>query len=197
MTKNGPRFSQARSFFSVHLFVQTARVLAGEFGGKSTPTVSTMSTSGHSVLLPQTYRWLALLLIIGRNERIFSCRFTCHIIPFVFLSSLSALKTLWEDETYSGFSSIDADSPSTSEAQATPSSISSSSRRLAFDEAFVPLEKFFDDSIQFFDSQRLGGLESHLKKTLKSEIQSARSFETEYDFFCSYPGTTVVLSLDH
>jgi len=36
-------------------------------------------------------------------------------------------------------------------------------------EGFVPCSKFYDDSINYFEMQRLGGLLSHLKKTHKGD----------------------------
>lgn len=39
-------------------------------------------------------------------------------------------------------------------------------------EAFVPYQKFYDETINYFDIQRLGGLMSHLKKTYKGKARS-------------------------
>ena len=91
---------------------------------------------------------------------------------------LAALRTLWNQDLSSEEGACTATAGAASLAAAPEPASSSSScgggGRVGFEEAFVPLEKFFDDSIQFFDSQRLGGLESHLKKTLKNEIQAVR-----------------------
>ncbi len=38
-------------------------------------------------------------------------------------------------------------------------------------EAFVPCRRFYDDTVGYFDIQRLGGLSSHLRKTYKGEKQ--------------------------
>ena len=37
----------------------------------------------------------------------------------------------------------------------------------------IPLKMFYDDSINLFDVTRLGGLASHLKKTLKEDLDKA------------------------
>ena len=41
---------------------------------------------------------------------------------------------------------------------------------LYISDAFVTSKNFYDDSINYFDMQRLGGLLSHLKKTYKGNI---------------------------
>uniref|UniRef100_A0AAX7T013 RING-type E3 ubiquitin transferase n=1 Tax=Astatotilapia calliptera TaxID=8154 RepID=A0AAX7T013_ASTCA len=46
-----------------------------------------------------------------------------------------------------------------------PSSVSS-------DEAYVPPQLFYNGKVDYFDLQRLGGLLSHLKKTLKDDLAS-------------------------
>ncbi|XP_042336940.1 E3 ubiquitin-protein ligase RNF123-like, partial [Plectropomus leopardus] len=46
-----------------------------------------------------------------------------------------------------------------------PSSIGS-------DEAYVPPQLFYNGKVDYFDLQRLGGLLSHLKKTLKDDLAS-------------------------
>ena len=40
---------------------------------------------------------------------------------------------------------------------------------LLFTDAFMPACKFYDDSINYYDHARLGGLNSHLKKTYKGK----------------------------
>ncbi|XP_057701167.1 E3 ubiquitin-protein ligase RNF123 isoform X2 [Corythoichthys intestinalis] len=43
---------------------------------------------------------------------------------------------------------------------------------LASDEAYVPPQLFYNGKVDYFDLQRLGGLLSHLKKTLKDDLAS-------------------------
>lgn len=46
-------------------------------------------------------------------------------------------------------------------------------QRLA--EAYVPPQVFYNGKVDYFDQQRLGGLLSHLRKTLKGEWRPAGS----------------------
>uniref|UniRef100_T1IK83 RING-type E3 ubiquitin transferase n=1 Tax=Strigamia maritima TaxID=126957 RepID=T1IK83_STRMM len=43
--------------------------------------------------------------------------------------------------------------------------------------AFIPNRVFFDDSISFYEIQRVGGLLSHLKKTLRDDVAVALGFK--------------------
>lgn len=40
-------------------------------------------------------------------------------------------------------------------------------------DAYVPPQLFYNGKVDYFDLQRLGGLLSHLKKTLKGEAASS------------------------
>ncbi|XP_013856176.1 E3 ubiquitin-protein ligase RNF123, partial [Austrofundulus limnaeus] len=41
---------------------------------------------------------------------------------------------------------------------------------LSSEEAYVPPQLFYNGKVDYFDLQRLGGLQSHLKKTLKDDL---------------------------
>lgn len=55
-------------------------------------------------------------------------------------------------------------------------------------DAYVPPQLFYNGKVDYFDLQRLGGLLSHLKKTLKG-------LELRLDFLLSHRIIVVVLHL--
>ncbi|UJR28734.1 hypothetical protein I4U23_009963 [Adineta vaga] len=46
---------------------------------------------------------------------------------------------------------------------------------LAFDTAYVPTEKFIDNNFDYFNLQRLGGIQSHLEKEYSADVKRARA----------------------
>ncbi|CAF3189217.1 unnamed protein product [Rotaria socialis] len=49
---------------------------------------------------------------------------------------------------------------------------------LSFDAAYVPSQKFIDNNLDYFNLQRLGGVQSHLEKEYSADIKRARSVGT-------------------
>ncbi|CAF0832772.1 unnamed protein product [Rotaria sordida] len=51
---------------------------------------------------------------------------------------------------------------------------------LPFDAAFVPSQKFIDNNFDYFNLQRLGGVQSHLEKEYSADVKRARSLGTSF-----------------
>ncbi|XP_065316248.1 E3 ubiquitin-protein ligase RNF123-like isoform X2 [Gordionus sp. m RMFG-2023] len=65
-------------------------------------------------------------------------------------------------------------------------------------EAFVPCQNFYDDSLNYFDLQRLAGLMSYLKKTYETELNSELLNSESLNPIASNQSSTSYLNLrDH
>ncbi|CAF4612040.1 unnamed protein product [Rotaria sp. Silwood2] len=51
---------------------------------------------------------------------------------------------------------------------------------LPFDAAYVPSQKFIDNNFDYFNLQRLGGVQSHLEKEYSADVKRARSLGTSF-----------------
>ncbi|CAF1160405.1 unnamed protein product [Rotaria sp. Silwood1] len=51
---------------------------------------------------------------------------------------------------------------------------------LPFDSAYVPSQKFIDNNFDYFNLQRLGGVQSHLEKEYSADVKRARSSGTSF-----------------
>jgi len=47
---------------------------------------------------------------------------------------------------------------------------------LPFDSAYVPSQKFIDNNLDYFNLQRLGGVQSHLEKEYSGKIKVKQIF---------------------